>query len=165
MSFSNFMIWWKGIIVLIFISKGIWPSVFSSIFLPEDNDDDQLYTIITWHYSRMQAQVQTFFRNCSLLKFLLRKDKNWFISSFNTKCLLGYMIIDHIALTTTRKVSFLLFSMLIKIVLCLENCSCVWKIALEWHEEVLACICVFWGDSGMTSEGNFNVYLCTSFSF
>ena len=68
------------------------------------------------------------------------------------------MIIDHIALTTTRKVNFLLFALwLMMIALCLENCSFS---TLDWYEEVLASINVFWGDSGMTSDGNSNVYLC-----
>ena len=75
------------------------------------------------------------------------------------KYLLAYMIIDHIALTATRKVNFLLFefAFLMMIVLCLENCSFY---TLGWYEQVLVSISVFWGDLGMTSEGNFNVYLC-----
>ena len=50
---------------------------FFSISLLEDNDDDQLHTIITTQYSRLQATPQTFFRNFSLLKLLLysKKDK------------------------------------------------------------------------------------------
>ena len=104
--------WWYATFVLIHISKGFWPSVsFSSISLLEDNDNDQLHSTI----QRPQEQIQTFFWNFSLLKFLLhsRKDKAWFISSFNIgwpKCPLGYMIVDHIAVTTTRKVNFLLFA-------------------------------------------------------
>ena len=106
-------------------------------------------------------QVQTFFGNRSLLKFLLRsrKDKTWFISSFNTEVSIRIMIIYHLsfAQTTTRKVKFLLFTLLLMIFLCLENCSFY---TLDWYEEVLLSISVFSGDSGMTSEGNFNVYLC-----
>ena len=53
MPFSNFMIRWLMIsfycsnIIIIFISKGFWPSVSpSSISLLEDNDDDQLHSTI-----------------------------------------------------------------------------------------------------------------------
>ena len=47
MPFSNFMIWWKAIFVLKFVSKGFWAGMsFFSIPLIEDNDD-QLFTIIT----------------------------------------------------------------------------------------------------------------------
>ena len=73
------------------------------------------------------------------------------------KCPLGYMTIDHIALTTTRKVSILLFALLMMIVLCLANCKFY---TLDWYEGVLASISAFWGDSGMNSESKFNIYLC-----
>ena len=53
MPFSNFMIRWLMISfycsnsIIIFISKGFWPSVSpSSISLLEDNDDDQLHSTI-----------------------------------------------------------------------------------------------------------------------
>ena len=71
--------------------------------------------------------------------------------------LLGYMIIDHITLTTTRNVIFLLLALLMMIVLCLEYCSFYTQ---DWYEEVLSSISVIWGHSGMTSEVDFNVYLC-----
>ena len=73
------------------------------------------------------------------------------------KSLLGCMIIDHSALTTTRKVKFLLFALLIMIVLCLENCSFY---TLDWYEEALRGINVLWGDLAMISDSNFNVHLC-----
>ena len=55
MPFSNF-VWWRAIIVLMFISKKFWPGVsFFSISFLEDNDNDQLYTISTRQYSRLQS--------------------------------------------------------------------------------------------------------------
>ena len=147
MPFSNFMIRWLMISfycsnsIIIFISKGIWPSVStSSISLHEDNDDDQLHSTIF----KTASKSKLFFWNCSLSKFLwhYRKDKTSFI---------------HIALTTTRKVNFLLFALLMMIALCLVNCQFY---TLDQYGDVLASISVLWCDSGMNSEGNFNIYLC-----
>ena len=108
----------------------------------------------------LSCYYQTFFRNCFLLKFLLhsRKNKTWFISSFNTE--VSIRINDHWSHCPENKEEgnfSLLFALLMIIVLCLENCSFY---TLDWYEEVLGSICVFWGDSGMTFEGNFEVYLC-----
>ena len=44
------------------MSKGFWLGVlFFLISLLEDNDDDQLYTIITTQYSRLQSKSKPFF--------------------------------------------------------------------------------------------------------
>ena len=134
MPFSNF-IWWKAIIVLIFISEGFWPSVsFFSIFLLEDNDNDQFYTIITTRYSRLQASPNFLWKLFSIeipRSSILGEIKFDSLVHLILKCLLGYMIIDHIALTTTRKVNFMLFD--------LPGwwwLSCVWPIAafIPWTD-------------------------------
>ena len=88
-------------------------------------------------------QVQTFFEsalnwNSSCILGNIKLD---LLVHLTMTCLLGYMIIDRIAL----KVKFLLFASFY---------------TLAWHKEALASISAFLGDSGMTSEGNFNVYLC-----
>ena len=81
-AFFQFHDMMKSYFVLKFVAKGFWAGMsFFSIPLIEDNDD-QLFTIITRQYSRLKASP-IFFRECSLLKLLLHsvKDKTWFISS------------------------------------------------------------------------------------
>ena len=130
-------------------------SFFSISLLEEGNEDDQLHTIIKYNIQYCK-QVQTFFRNCSLLKFLLRsrKDKTWFTSLFNTE--VPIRIHDHLSFiicpdnNEEGKVS----------AVCPADDHLYSFYTLDWYEEVLVSISVFSGDSGMTSEGNFNVYLC-----
>ena len=59
---------------------------FFSISLLEDNGDDH-YIQLLQHNIQDYKQLQTFFRNFSLLKFLLysKKAKIWFISLYNTE--------------------------------------------------------------------------------
>ena len=114
------------------------------------------------YYKTIQhsKQVHTFFLNCSLSKFILHlilgKMKFDSLVLLILNCLLGYMMNDHIVLTILRKVNW--FSAITPWRwFSLESCS-FWD-TLYWYDKVLASSGVFWGDSGMNSEGNFNVYL------
>ena len=65
-------------------------------------------------------------------------------------------MIDHIGLTTIDNKEGK-FSVVPSDDHCLENCS--FGDTTDWYDEVLASISVFWGDSGMTPEGNFSVFV------
>ena len=108
----SFLISW----FLIFISKGFSPGVSSfSIFLSEGNNDDQLPKIIFKTASKPKLFYEIIlYWNSSCILGKIKLDS---LVHLILKCLLGYMIIDHIALTTTNKVTFLLFTLLVMIVL------------------------------------------------
>ena len=116
---------------------------FFSISLLEYIDDEQVQYN---YYKTIQdsKQVHIFFLNCSLLKFLLHhilgKMKFDSLVHLILKYLLGYVMIDHIVLTITRKVNFLSFRSPRRMI--------VWKVAafgigLDLYDEVLASSGVF----------------------
>ena len=76
MPFSNFMIRWLMISfycsnsIIIFISKGFWPSVSpSSISLLEDNDDDQLHstTFKTANKSKLFFEIVLYWNSSGII--------------------------------------------------------------------------------------------------
>ena len=87
MPFSSFMIWWKAIIALIFLSNVFWPGSLFSQFLYLKIMTMTSYIQLLQHNIQDYKQLQTFFRNFSLLKFILysKKAKTWFISLYNTE--------------------------------------------------------------------------------
>ena len=100
-------------------------------------------TIITRQFKTANKSI-FFFLNCSLLKFLLHhilgKMKFDSLVHLILKYLLGYVMIDHIVLTITRKVNFLSFRSPRRMI--------VWKVAafgigLDLYDEVLASSGVF----------------------
>ena len=144
----------KGIIILTFISKGFQPGMsFFSISLLEYNDDDQLQLL---QDNLRQQGSPCFFSKLFSIEIPLAsysgQDEVRFNSSFSIE--VSIRIYDDWS-HCPDDMKEGKFSVVPPDDDCLESCS-FWD-TLDWYDEVLASSGVFWGDSGMKSEGNFNV--------